>query len=137
MLADFLISQSGDLWERYVEHPFVVQLGKGTLAPEAFTHFLRQGYLYLLHYARVYALAAYKAKNFEEIAASMTVVQNCINEVKINVQVSSACFPKSRIGIVLLNAFCSSAKAKASRKRCWKRQKRAMRVLLIVAISWM
>lgn len=86
--TDYLIDETGDLWEQYVEHPFVVQLGRGTLPPEAFTRFLRQGYLYLLHYARVHALAAYKAKSFEEIAAGLTVVQSCLNEVKINVKVS-------------------------------------------------
>lgn len=83
-ITDFLISQAGDLWERYIEHPFVIQLRDGTLPLEAFIHFLRQGYLYLLHYARVYALAAYKARTFDEISASMTVVQNCINEVQVN-----------------------------------------------------
>lgn len=87
-LVDYLISETGDLWENYLEHPFIVQLGKGTLPVEAFLHFLRQGYLYLLHYARIYAIAAYKAKGFEDIAASAVVMQSCIDEVKVNLRVS-------------------------------------------------
>lgn len=87
---DFLISETGDLWEDYIEHPFVVLLGKGTLPTEAFIHFMRQGYIYLLHYARLYAMAAYKAKSFEEIAASAVIIQSCIDEVKVNQRVSPA-----------------------------------------------
>lgn len=86
--VDYLISETGNLWEKYIEHPFIVQLGKGTLPIEAFLHFLRQGYLYLLHYARIYAIAAYKAKSFEDIAASAVVMQSCIDEVKVNLRVS-------------------------------------------------
>lgn len=89
-LTDYLVNASQDLWEKYIEHPFIVQLKRGTLPEAAFLHFVRQGYLYLLHYARTYALAAYKAKTFDDLATNMVVVQACIDEVNSNVQV---CFP--------------------------------------------
>lgn len=115
-----------------MEHPFVVQLGKGTLPQEAFTHFLRQGYIYLLHYARVYALAVYKGQNFDEIAASMTVVQNCIDEVKVNLRVSNS--RSVSLDCLILKRFCSFVKRKGSQERSWNRRSRAMRVLHIVGI---
>jgi thiaminase len=86
--TDYLIAQTGPLWEQYVNHPFVVQLGKGTLPMKAFLHFIRQDYSFLFHYARTSALAAYKAKNFEDLAASTFIVQTVLDEVKLHLQVS-------------------------------------------------
>ena len=54
-------------WERYVAHPFVDGLRDGTLPDVAFRHYLGQDYLFLIHFARAYALAAYKADTLAEI----------------------------------------------------------------------
>ena len=54
-------------WDAYVRHPFLNELASGTLPAEAFRAYLVQDYLYLLQYARAYALAIYKDGN----AASM------------------------------------------------------------------
>ena len=51
-----------DDWTAYIEHPFVRQLGEGTLAPESFTHYLKQDYLFLTHFARAYGLAVFKSE---------------------------------------------------------------------------
>lgn len=55
---------------------------------KAFLHFIRQDYSFLFHYARTNALAAYKAKNFEDLAASTFIVQTVLDEVKLHLQVS-------------------------------------------------
>ncbi|WP_048306202.1 thiaminase II [Halomonas sp. PR-M31] len=54
-------------WRTYVEHDFVSQLGAGTLEPNAFRHYLQQDYLFLIHFARAYALAVYKSRNMKEL----------------------------------------------------------------------
>nr|WP_321984481.1 hypothetical protein [uncultured Lichenicoccus sp.] len=54
-------------WHAYVRHPFLAGLADGTLRAEVFRTYLVQDYLYLLQYARAYALAIYKDGN----AASM------------------------------------------------------------------
>ena len=56
-----------DDWRTYCEHDFVKRLGAGTLAPEAFRHYLQQDYLFLVHFARAYALAAYKSRSLAEL----------------------------------------------------------------------
>lgn len=56
-----------DDWRAYCEHEFVTELGAGTLAPAAFRHYLQQDYLFLIHFARAYALAAYKSRNLAEL----------------------------------------------------------------------
>lgn len=54
-------------WRAYVAHPFVAGLGDGTLPEARFRHYLIQDYLFLIHFARAYALAAYKAENLADI----------------------------------------------------------------------
>ncbi|EWH03890.1 thiaminase II [Halomonas sp. BC04] len=56
-----------DDWRAYIEHDFVRQLGQGRLADEAFRHYLKQDYLFLIHFARAYALAAYKSPTLADL----------------------------------------------------------------------
>ncbi|CAO1636803.1 unnamed protein product [Sympodiomycopsis kandeliae] len=66
-----LISRSLPLWEKYVWHTFIQRLSHGLtkhtepsatvdrpLCQSAFVHFLKQDYHFLLHYSRVWSLAA-------------------------------------------------------------------------------
>ena len=83
--TDYLIAQTGPLWERYVAHSFTVQLGNGTLPIKAFLHFIKQDYSFLFHYARTQALAAYKSKSFDDLAASSFIIQTIMDEVKMHI----------------------------------------------------
>lgn len=47
-------------WEAYTQHPFLAELAAGTLPVASFRTYLVQDYLYLIQYARAYALAVYK-----------------------------------------------------------------------------
>lgn len=40
-LVSMLIRSNVDVWEEYVRHDFVEQLGRGTLSRESFIHFLK------------------------------------------------------------------------------------------------
>jgi thiaminase/transcriptional activator TenA len=59
--------ESGDAWQRYMRHPFLTALGAGTLPLEQFKNFLVQDYLYLIQYARGYALGGYKSESLAEL----------------------------------------------------------------------
>lgn len=54
-------------WASYVNHDFVKQLQDGSLPEDCFRHYLGQDYLFLIHFARAYALAAYKAETIDDI----------------------------------------------------------------------
>lgn len=54
-------------WTDYIQHDFVRQLGNGTLAPEAFRHYLKQDYLFLIQFGRAFALAAYKSPTLADL----------------------------------------------------------------------
>ena len=54
-------------WTAYTQHPFVRQLGEGTLAQESFKHYLKQDYLFLVHFARAYGLAVFKSPTLADM----------------------------------------------------------------------
>jgi len=72
-----LKERASKVWEDGYNHPFVQQLGQGTLAPEAFKFYLVQDYLYLLQYAKMFAAAVVKADT-EELMAGFSRSQDYI-----------------------------------------------------------
>ena len=55
------------VWEAIFAHPFVQELGAGTLARARFLFFVRQDYLYLQDFARALCLAGAKADSLETL----------------------------------------------------------------------
>ncbi|KAI2639848.1 Phosphomethylpyrimidine kinase-domain-containing protein [Hypomontagnella submonticulosa] len=72
------------VWHRFINHPFVLSLGNGELPLESFKGYLIQDYLYLVHFARANALASYKSKNMEDIAAGARIVSHIHTEMKLH-----------------------------------------------------
>ena len=65
---------SGAHWQAYSRHSFVEAIGDGSLPPAAFLAYLRQDYIFLIHFSRAWALAVVKAGNLAEMqTASATV----------------------------------------------------------------
>lgn len=56
------------IWERTHQHPFVTGLGDGTLPVESFAFYMKQDYLYLIEYAKMFALGSVKAYDLETSA---------------------------------------------------------------------
>ncbi|HEX2164698.1 MAG TPA: thiaminase II [Thermoanaerobaculia bacterium] len=56
------------IWRAQLDHPFVAGLADGTLPPERFARWVRQDYLYLKQFARLFAWAAAKADRLESMA---------------------------------------------------------------------
>ena len=57
-------------WSSYVEHDFVRQMGDGSLPQAAFRTYLAQDYLFLIQFARAYALATYKSRTLADMRAA-------------------------------------------------------------------
>ncbi len=70
---------AGADWERYVNHRFVRALGAGTLPRPAFQHYLKQDYLFLIQFARAYALAGYKSATLAELRAAASSVSAIVD----------------------------------------------------------
>jgi len=54
-------------WRAYVEHPFTAAMADASLPQAAFRHYLVQDYLFLIEFARAYALAVYKAPQLSDM----------------------------------------------------------------------
>ena len=58
-------------WEAYTRHEFVRGMGDGTLPKACFQHYLIQDYLFLIQFARAYALAVYKADSLDMMRGAL------------------------------------------------------------------
>ena len=75
-------------WEAYTRHPFVEQLGEGTLPLAAFQDYLVQDYLFLIQFARANALAAFKSRSLADIRASADSLEAILTETDLHVRLT-------------------------------------------------
>ncbi len=87
MLFSRLIEANSQIWDEYLHHEFVKKLENGSLKEENFLFYLKQDYIYLIHYAKCYARLALNAKNAEELRFAMKF-QNYIIEGEIELHKS-------------------------------------------------
>lgn len=74
-------------WCDYIEHSFVRQLGNASLAAEAFQHYLKQDYLFLIQFARAFALAAYKSPTLSDLRQAKDGLQAILDtELDLHIQ---------------------------------------------------
>ena len=72
-----LKAKAAKVWEDGYNHPFVQEIGMGTLDKEKFKFYLLQDYLYLLQYAKVFAMATVKSDT-EDVMSNCTKIQHYI-----------------------------------------------------------
>lgn len=60
-----LLDAVKDIWSQYHVHPFVLGIRDGTLDREKFRYYIIQDYLYLMDYARAFAVGVAKARSKE------------------------------------------------------------------------
>lgn len=80
-----LRQNAGQDWQHYISHPFLQQLGSGTLPETAFRRYLTQDYLFLIHFARAYALLATKFHTLPEIRAAVGSLNHIVAELPLHV----------------------------------------------------
>ena len=83
---EYLLDRSDvqPLWDKYTNHPFANKMGDGSLPIQDFKDYLVQDYLYLVHFARTNALAAYKSTDMDAIVASSQIVAHIKTEMKLH-----------------------------------------------------
>ena len=72
-------SRADAMQQAIFSHPFVTGIGDGTLDVDKFKHFIRQDYLYLIHYSRTLALATAKAPTLEIMGRFATLTSETLN----------------------------------------------------------
>lgn len=73
-------------WQAYVQHDFVKRLGDGSLPEANFRHYLVQDYLFLIQFARAYALAAYKAASLKEMREAAAAMAAILDETNLHIE---------------------------------------------------
>lgn len=73
-------ASAGPAWDAYTRHAFVEGLRDGSLPKEAFLHYLRQDYVFLIHFSRAWSLGVVKAGTLEEMQACSATVNALLQE---------------------------------------------------------
>ena len=78
-------------WQEYTRHAFVEGMKDGTLPRAAFLHYLRQDYVFLIHFSRAWALAVVKSETLAEMLAASRTVNGLISEeMKLHIGICEA-----------------------------------------------
>ncbi len=78
--SEELRALSAAIWQQELAHPFVRGIGEGTLDDARFRHYLEQDYLFLIEYAKVFALAAAKSPELDTMAYFARLCHETLNE---------------------------------------------------------
>ena len=70
---------TGPLWEAILNHPFVRGIGDGSLSRERFEFYLKQDYVYLIDFSRVFGLAAVKSAALSDMEIFASLMNATLN----------------------------------------------------------
>lgn len=77
--SDRLFRTVEPIWNAYLEHPFVKGIGDGTLDKDKFRHYMRQDYVYLVEYSRIFAVGAAKADSLQTMTQFANLLHGTMN----------------------------------------------------------
>lgn len=78
--SDHLREKCLPIWKQNHQHPFVQGMGDGTLDPGRFRFYMVQDYLYLIEYAKVFAIGAVKADDVATMGRFAALLNGTLNE---------------------------------------------------------
>ena len=71
--------KAGPLWQAIFAHSFVKGMGDGSLSRDRFEFYLKQDYLYLIDFSRVFALACAKSRDLGDMGTFATLLSATLN----------------------------------------------------------
>ena len=90
-LFDRLKAAAGIEWQAYTGHAFTDAMGDATLPEASFRHYLVQDYLFLIEFARAYALAVYKSPDLADMREASAGVAAILDvEMDLHVKLCAA-----------------------------------------------
>jgi thiaminase/transcriptional activator TenA len=78
-LTERLHSAAIPIWQKTLTHPFVIELGNGSLPLEKFQFYMRQDYVFLVEYSRLLALATAKAPDLDTMGRFANLLDATLN----------------------------------------------------------
>ncbi|WP_010096587.1 thiaminase II [Ornithinibacillus scapharcae] len=77
--TDRLYENVQPIWEKNHNHPFVQGIGKGTLDRDKFVYYMKQDYVYLIDYAKLFAAGVIKARELEEMGKFAQILHETLH----------------------------------------------------------
>lgn len=78
-LSDQLHNKARPIWEKTLNHPFILGIGDGSLPLNKFGFYMRQDYLFLIEYSRLLALAVSKASELTDMGKLAEFLHSTLN----------------------------------------------------------
>ena len=78
-VTERLLDCTRDIWEGYHAHPFVRGIADGSLDEDKFRFYMIQDYIYLVDYAKVFALGVAKARDLETMRLFASYVHQILD----------------------------------------------------------
>lgn len=66
-LTQKLYADAQEIWDQYLQHPFVCEMADGSLPLEKYRYYMLQDYLYLRDYIKIFAISISKSNDFAQI----------------------------------------------------------------------
>ena len=86
-LFEQLVATNEADWTRYIQHDFVCKIGEGSLPRDCFEHYLKQDYVFLMHFARAFGLAAFKSSTLAQLEHAKSCMSAIMDiELSLHVQ---------------------------------------------------
>ena len=83
--TDDLTEVADPIWTAIADHPMVVQLGDGTLDPDRFEYWVRQDYVFLREYCRLFAFGAARAPDLVRLQTFAELLEStATNEMDLH-----------------------------------------------------
>ncbi|MGL5936825.1 MAG: hypothetical protein ACRCZI_14520, partial [Cetobacterium sp.] len=79
MFSKELYKNAKEIWDSYYSHPFVKGIGEGSLEKDKFKFYIIQDYIYLLDYAKLFALGVIKSKNENDMKKFASLTDGILN----------------------------------------------------------
>ena len=74
-------------WQAYTRHEFVKNLQDGSLSESAFVGYMKQDYVFLIHFSRAWALAVVKSETIDEMTLASKTLDALVNyEIQLHVK---------------------------------------------------
>lgn len=67
------------VWEQCHKHPFLTGIRDGTLSQEMFIYYMKQDYVYLIDYAKMFAAGSMKARDLETMGKFAELLHSTLN----------------------------------------------------------
>ena len=67
-------------WNLYTQHKFVQKISDGSLDKKLYLKYLKQDYIFLIHFSRAWALLVAKSKSVNEMRIASATLDSLVNE---------------------------------------------------------